>query len=94
MLLVITAAAAAINYRKHCSKAGEKKIESTVRKGFLYKSTEEFDKIDQGQQPDMTSNNFPKAIEKYFHCSCDHCYIIGPIIQNKCCKEVEIIQKN
>ena len=41
----------------------------------------------------MTSNNFSKATEKYFHCSCDHCYIIPPIIKNKCCKEVEIIQK-
>ena len=41
----------------------------------------------------MASNNFPKTTEKYFHCSCDLCYIIPPIIQKKCCKEVEIIKK-
>ena len=66
LLLVITTAVAAINYRKHCSKAGKKKIESTMRKGFLHESTKKFNKIDQGQQFDMTSINFPKAIEKDF----------------------------
>ena len=41
----------------------------------------------------MTSNNFSKTIEEYFHCSCKHCCIMPSIIKNKCCREVEIIEE-
>ena len=51
-------------------------MESTSRKGFLYEPTKEFNEIDQKQQLDKTSNNFPKSIKEYFHCSCEHCYIV------------------
>ena len=68
-------------------------MESTARKGFLYEPTKEFNEIDQKQQLDKTSNNFPKSNEKYFHCSCEHCYIMPSLIENKCCRGVQIIQQ-
>ena len=54
-------------------------MESTARKGFLYEPTKEFNEIDQEQQLDKTSNNFPKSNEEYFHCSCEHCYIMPSV---------------
>ena len=54
----------------------KKKMESTARKGFLYEPTKEFNEIDQKQQLDKTSNNFPKSNQEYFHCSCEHCYTV------------------
>ena len=68
-------------------------MESTGRKGFLYEPTKEFNEIDQEQQLDKTSNNFPKSNEEYFHCSCEHCYIMPSLIENKCCRGVQIIQQ-
>ena len=35
-------------------------MESIARKKFLYEPTKEFSEIDQEQQLDKTSNNFPK----------------------------------
>ena len=67
-------------------------MESTARKGFLYEPTKEFNEIDQ-QQLDKTSNNFPKSNEEYFYCSCEHCYIMPSLIENKCCRGVQIIQQ-
>ena len=65
-------------------------MESTGRKGFLYEPTKEFNEIDQEQQLKI-SNNFPKSNEEYFHCSCEHCYIMPSLIENKCCRGVQII---
>ena len=42
-------------------------------------ATKEFNGIDQEQQLDKTSNNFPKSNEEYFHCSCEHCYIMPSV---------------
>ena len=69
----------------------KKKMESTAGKGFLYEPTKEFNEIDQKQQLDKTSNNFPKSNQEYFHCSCEHCYIMPSLIENKCCRGVQII---
>ena len=68
-------------------------MESTARKGFLYKSTKEFNEIDEEQQLDKTSNNFPKLNKEYFYCACEHCYIMPSLIENKCCRGVQIIQQ-
>ena len=68
-------------------------MESIARKKFLYEPTKEFNEIDQEQQLDKTSNNFPKLNEEYFHCSCEHCYIMPSSIKNKCCRRVQIIQQ-
>ena len=59
-----TTAASGSNYQKRSSKAGKKKKMEGIRKGFLYEPTKEFNEIDQGQQLDITSNNFPKANEE------------------------------
>ena len=68
-------------------------MESTGRKGFLYEPRKEFNEIDQEQQLDKISNNCSKSNEEYFHCSCEHCIIMQSLIENKCCRGVQIIQQ-